>query len=414
MKEFKAANKKQQKLRLAITGLAGSGKTYTALRIATGMGKKIAVIDSEHSSSELYANRFKFDICSLSSFEIEEYVDAIESAGKSSYDVIIIDSLSHAWEKLLERVDKIADQRYKGNTFRAWSEGSELQKKLVESILLSPCHVIVTIRTKAEYAVDSDSGKTKITKLGTAPKQREGFEYELSLVMELSQKHIGFISKDRTGKFQDKYIELPGEDFGKQLIAWLNEGAAPPTQQSTLKQQCIDRMNELKNIMLAKADDGLRLFSDEEYNHTKEILGGLSELSLEDRLVEINSLLDAHKEILMTRLDEWHKAKQPEIETAVKSIEAELGVAKPKEKPATTQTATQPADTPKPESGKPSIKDEFDKMVKSKNQPPQETALLPAMFTEPEPEESGEGDGFEDDIPWAEEKVMVEKNLDIF
>jgi len=306
MATFKAASKKQQKLRLAITGLAGSGKTFSALRIATGMGGKIAVIDSEHASSELYAARFSFDICPLKTYEIEEYVDAIESAGTAGYNVIVIDSLSHAWEKLLERVDNIADQRYRGNTFRAWAEGSELHKKLVETILSSPCHVIGTIRTKAEYAVDTESGKTKVTKLGTAPKQREGFEYELSVVMEMSQKHIGFISKDRTGKFQDKYIECPGEEFGQQLIAWLNEGTEPIQQATTdatsIRQKCVDRMKELKDIMLSISNTGSRYFTDAEYDEVKVSLNQLNNKSDAERLDTIFAITETNKMKLQDRI----------------------------------------------------------------------------------------------------------------
>jgi len=382
MVTFKTANKKQQKLRLAITGLAGSGKTFSALRIASGMGNKIAVIDSEHSSSELYANRFKFDICTLNTFEIEEYVDAIESAGNAGYDVIIIDSLSHAWDKLLERVDKIADQRYRGNTFRAWSEGGELQKKLVESILSSPCHVIGTIRTKAEYAVDNNDGKTKITKLGTAPKQREGFEYELSLVMELSHKHTGFISKDRTGKFQDKYIDMPGEEFGKELIAWLNDGEI---DYDKLTQ---DTLKEIGNIMKSKSEKDTPYFTDKEIDDIRAKCKDSASKPKEERLKYLTDLLTEQKSLL------HKKASQEETDNPVIQKQDEQ----------TTTQSTVPTEKPQPKSNGRSLKDDFEKMVQGKNQSQNETVSdLPPMFTEPEP------DDFVDDIPGDEVTAETEQ-----
>ncbi|MCL2092977.1 MAG: ATP-binding protein [Treponema sp.] len=335
MATFRPANKKQQKLRLGITGLAGSGKTYSALRIASGMGEKIAVIDSEHSSSELYASKFAFDLCALDTFSIEEYVDAIVSAGNLGYDVIIIDSLSHAWEKLLERVDMIADQRYRGNTFRAWAEGGELQKKLVEAMLSSPCHIIATIRTKAEYAVNNDNGKTQITKLGTAPKQREGLEYELSLVMEMSQKHTGFISKDRTGKFQDKYIELPGEDFGKDLIAWLNEGDIPDEPQpkapdnpgETLQKSREEMVKqyrvhdaELKNLLESCYEDGANIFAESEVAGVKASLASLKGKNPQECIEEILKLIATAKATIEKRLS----ASKEEPMSFVKGFEDRL------------------------------------------------------------------------------------------
>jgi hypothetical protein len=368
MATFKAANKKQQKLRLAITGLAGSGKTYSALRIATGMGSKIAVIDSEHSSSELYANNFKFDICALNTFEVEEYVEAIESAGSSGYDVIIIDSLSHAWEKLVKRVDRIADQRYKGNTFRAWEEGGELQNKLVESILSSPCHIIGTIRTKVEYAVDSESGKTKITKLGTAPKQRDGFEYELSLVMELSQKHVGFISKDRTGKFQDKYIELPGEGFGQELIAWLNEGAVD------VELQVKSLLREIGNILKSADESGMPYFTDKEVDGIRINCRDSISLAREERFAYLQKVLDAQKENLYDRIA---KADLP--------------------KPAATQTTTTQTSP-----------------VQAKPDAGNQQADMPSMYSEPEEFEPDPNE-FEDDIPDGREPITAGASFeDIF
>jgi hypothetical protein len=397
MAKIRTAQKSKQKLRLGITGLAGSGKTYSALRIATGIGGKILVVDSEHASSELYADKFNFDICPLETFEIEEYVDAIETAGNEGYSVVVIDSLSHAWEKLLERVDKIADQRYRGNTFRAWAEGGELQKKLVEAILSSSCHVIGTIRTKAEYALDNDAGKTKITKLGTAPKQREGFEYELSLVMEINHKHSGFISKDRTGKFQDKFIEMPGEEFGQQLIAWLNEGETSPDQQNQ------DIMKEIGRILKSVNEKGEALFTEAEYNSIKTICRDSAKKQPEERHQFLSKVLDEQKKVLADRLDALSKPVRPypsNVQSAATSVNTAPAMA------GQSSTATSKPETPLKKEY--SMMDEFKQVVAEKEKAKQAAAAIPSMYSEPE------DDGFEDDIPGAVGQEPEPAQLDIF
>ena len=233
---FIKAVKTQQWLRLAIDGVSGSGKTYTALAIAMGMAEaikgKVALIDSEHGSASLYADRFNFDTLNLLEFQIENYIDALKEAAENGYQIVIIDSTSHAWDSLVERVEKIAQTRFSGNTFRAWSEGTPLQKKLIEAMLSYPGHIIVTCRSKTEYSVDKDEkGKTTIKKIGTAVVQKSGFEYEFTMAISMDANHFGAVTKDRTGKFQDKFIEKPGKDFGKQLIAWLTSGV--PVKQET-------------------------------------------------------------------------------------------------------------------------------------------------------------------------------------
>jgi len=222
---FKKATKKQSKLRLAISAPAGAGKTYTALRIASGMTKKIALIDTEFGSASKYASIFSFDTVSLENPTINMYLQAITEAESLGYEVLIIDSLTHAWDFLLEEIDKIANSKFMGNSFRAWAEGNPIQKRFLNSILKSKCHVICTMRTKTEYSIEKDEkGKTSIKKIGLAPRQKEGLEYEFDMLMEGTVDHYFTISKDRTGKFQDVIIEKPTEKFGEELITWLNEG----------------------------------------------------------------------------------------------------------------------------------------------------------------------------------------------
>ena len=229
--EFTKATKEQAKLRLALFGPSGSGKTYTGLRMSVGLGSKgskVALIDTERGSASKYADRFAFDVLELVKQDIDTYVQAIEAAQAAGYEVLIIDSLTHAWHELLAEVDKLAATKFRGNTWSAWSEGTPKQRQLVDAILSFDGHVIATMRTKTEWLVETSSdGKMKPLRVGLAPQQGQGIEYEFDLLMELTPEHVATVLKDRTGKYQDKIIDEPGEDLGAELAAWLSEGAAP-------------------------------------------------------------------------------------------------------------------------------------------------------------------------------------------
>ena len=238
MAGFKKATKAAAKLRAAVFGPSGAGKTFSGLRIATGLadGKPIAFIDTERGSASKYSDHFDFDVLELDDKSIEGYVDAIQLAAAEGYEVLIIDSLSHAWQQLLEEIDKLAKAKYRGNTWSAWSEGTPLQRKLVDAILNFPGHVLATMRSKTEWQTSSDgSGKTRPVRVGLAPEQGKGVEYEFDLLMEISTEHIGNVIKDRTGKFQDKLIDKPGEIFGTMLREWLSDGDAKPAKKAAAK-----------------------------------------------------------------------------------------------------------------------------------------------------------------------------------
>lgn len=225
--QFAKATKEQAKLRLAIFGPSGSGKTFTSLRMATGLGGKIAVIDTERGSASKYADRFIFDVLELPKRDIKTYCQAISVASKSGYSVLIVDSLTHAWHELLNEVDKLARAKYGGNTWGAWSEGTPKQRSLVNAILDFDGHLIATMRTKTEWTTTIQKGKVKPVRVGLAPEQGKGIEYEFDLLMELTPEHIANVIKDRTGKYQDEIIDCPSEELGEALAAWLMEGAVP-------------------------------------------------------------------------------------------------------------------------------------------------------------------------------------------
>ena len=231
------AVKQARKLRLALTGPTGSGKTMTALRMAMGIAKeigsdKVTVLDTERSSSELYADEFDFTVDDILTGSAEEFTLKLNECKREGDDVVIIDSLSHAWigqEGALARVDKATSG---GSSFNAWRKVTPQHNELVRTILDYPGHVIVTLRSKMVYEQQKDdrTGKWGVVKLGLAPVFRDGIEYEFDLAGELDTEHRLTITKTRYKAFDDKVFEKPGEEVGAEVIRWL-KGAPKPVEQ---------------------------------------------------------------------------------------------------------------------------------------------------------------------------------------
>lgn len=227
MSKFKKAEKKKAKLRLGITGPSGSGKTYSALRLATGLGGKIAFIDSEKGSASLYADKFDFDVLELEPpYAPERYIECLYEAIKAGYEIVIMDSISHAWAGqggLLNRKEQL-DARG-GNSFANWAKMTPIQEKFIAELINCPAHLIVTMRSKQEYIIEqNDKGKQAPRKVGLAPIQRDGFEYELTTVFDVAINHEAEASKDRTGLFVDKIFKIT-ENTGEILKNWLENGS---------------------------------------------------------------------------------------------------------------------------------------------------------------------------------------------
>lgn len=225
---FQKASKEQCKLRLALFGVSGGGKTYSSLLLAKGLGGKVALIDTEHNSASKYADRFDFDVCNLDKPTIGNMLMTLKEA--SDYDVLIIDSLTHSWLELLQEVEQVARAKFGGNTWSAWSEGTPKQQKLINALLDFPGHVIVTMRSDTNWTTTTnDRGKVVPVRIGEAPKQGKNIEYEFDMLIQLSQDHTGLVLKDRTGKYQDQCFVID-ENFGKQLGEWLQDGNQPTKQ----------------------------------------------------------------------------------------------------------------------------------------------------------------------------------------
>lgn len=238
---FKKAEKKLSLLRLALAGTSGSGKTWSALQIAKGLGGKIAVLDTERGSASLYSDFVDFDVVEMGPpYEPERFVEIIHAAEKEGYNVLILDSITHEWVGqggVLEFVDALARSKYKNNSYAAWNEGTPRHQKFIDAMLGSKLHIIATMRSKAVYVeTEKQNGKKGIEKQGSAPQQRDGLEYEFTVVLDLNvDGHIALASKDRTGLFQKPFVIT--EQTGKDLLDWLNSGKHVAQQSQAQPQQ---------------------------------------------------------------------------------------------------------------------------------------------------------------------------------
>lgn len=216
---FKKATKTNLKLRLALSGVSGAGKTYTGLAIASYLGSSVAVIDTEHGSASRYADRFNFDVCELTEFHPIKYIEAINEAARQGYEVILVDSLTHAWFAQLEIVGQAK------NSFTAWGPINQIERKLINTIVGCPAHIICTMRSKTEWDTSqvNEKGKMLPKKIGTAPVQREGIQYEFDVFGEITQEHILHITKSRCFDLQDKSFANPGRDIAEILLTWLTD-----------------------------------------------------------------------------------------------------------------------------------------------------------------------------------------------
>lgn len=226
---FTRAERKRTFLKIALCGVSGSGKTYSALQLAKGLGKKIAMIDTENGSGEMYSHLCDYDVAQLEPpFSVQRYIDLIKMAEKAGYDVLIIDSLSQAWNGeggILEMVDKLAATSTKKNSFNAWKDVTPEQNKLINTILQCKMHVIATMRSKTAYDLQDQNGRKVPVKIGLAPVQRDGVEYEFTIVFDLSvEKNLACASKDRTGLFNG-WIDVITPNVGEMILDWAISGA---------------------------------------------------------------------------------------------------------------------------------------------------------------------------------------------
>ncbi|KFC23652.1 ATP-binding protein [Epilithonimonas lactis] len=222
--KLRQSERKQAKIKMALQGSAGSGKTYSSLLLAkglvTGEFSKVAIIDTENGSADLYAHLGGYNVISLNPpFTPQQYIDAIDICEKAGMKVIILDSISHCWDYLLDYHSSLA-----GNSFTNWAKIKPLEKLFMDKILQCNAHIIATMRTKQDYVLNQKDGKFIPEKVGLRAVQRDGLDYEFTLVFDIDIKHFTISSKDRTGLFMGKPEFIISEKTGKEILEWCTSG----------------------------------------------------------------------------------------------------------------------------------------------------------------------------------------------
>ncbi len=244
--QLQTAERKQAKIKMALQGPAGSGKTKGSLLLAYGLiqdWSKIAVLDSENKSAHLFADLGGYKVLSINPpFTPEQYVEAIHFAVAEGMEAVIIDSISAEWEGTGGILDIHGSMA--GNSFTNWNAITPRHHDFVQAMLQAPVHVIATIRSKQDYVLVTKDGKQVPEKVGLKGITREGIDYEFTLVLELDIKHYATASKDRTGLFNDKPPFKLSSDIGKAILKWCNEGVSPDVE----KQKICQRINQSKSL----------------------------------------------------------------------------------------------------------------------------------------------------------------------
>jgi hypothetical protein len=276
--QLRKATRKKAKIRLGLSAVSGGGKTVSALLIAYGMvgdWNKIALIDTESESADLYANHRlptgfvigEFITCPFGApYTPERYVEAIKKCEAEGVEVIIIDSITHEWDGkggCLELVDQITQGSTSKNSYIAWGKVTPRHQSFIEAMLTSKCHIITTVRRKQDYEMSKDDrGKLLVEKAGLKEVTRDGWEYELTANLQLDMSHLAKASKDRTGLFMGKPEFVPSEETGRMIAEWCEMGVDPKIEiDEAIKK--LANCNTVDELKLFKETMSLAVVNDE-------------------------------------------------------------------------------------------------------------------------------------------------------
>lgn len=279
MTQLRKAERKQVKMRIGLSAPSGAGKTYSALLLAKGLAgswDKIALIDTENGSGELYSHLGEYNVITLNEpFEPEKYIEAIKACEDAGINTIIIDSITHEWSGkggCLDLHEQVTAKMRIPNSFTAWAQITPRHQAFIEAILQSNCHIITTVRTKTDYVLTERNGKQVPQKVGMAAVTRDGFEYELTLSLDLDINHLATASKDRTGLFVDKPSAMITEETGKKILDWCLSGKEEPKVESVpdIKQKQVEIEKIVKELGQEVSKESVKKLSLLDY--TKENL----------------------------------------------------------------------------------------------------------------------------------------------
>lgn len=307
--KIRKATREQIYTKIALMGSSGSGKSYSALRLAVGMQKKlekllgrpakILMANTEGSRGLYYANEFDYDIADIEApYTPEVFIELIDDAVEAGYDILVMDSVSPEWEGKGGCLEMHA---MLGGKVTDWKSISPRHDKFLDAIEKSPIHIIATLKGKDQYEIDKDEkGKVSVKKLGLGTRQREGFEYRFTCTFSIDQKtHLASAQKDNTHIFENSAGELLSEAFGERIIDWANSSDIEPSKayvvENTVKQKeeqeklYQETREKIKEIAMALNEAG-RV---EDYNKVISVLlpnKKVSECSIDDLPIMVKIL----------------------------------------------------------------------------------------------------------------------------
>jgi hypothetical protein len=253
--------------KIALIAPSGGGKTYSALRIATGMleelkklgqakNGKILMGNTEHARGRYYANEFKYDIVDLEAPYLPEmFTEFIEYSVSEDYPILILDSTSPEWEGKMGCLEL---HQQAGGTYQSWAKVTPRHDKFIGAVADSPIHTIATMRGKDQYEMEKgDSGKASVKKLGVGAQQRQNFEYEFTLSFLIDQKtSMAVAQKDNTHLFEHEGEVLLNEKHGIQLIQWANSGEGfTPSLRNVKVESPESNLKETQQKVVAKCSE---------------------------------------------------------------------------------------------------------------------------------------------------------------
>ena len=254
--QFKRAIREQVGLLVGLAGGTGSGKTFSAMRLAAGIAgdKPFAVIDTEAGRAKHYADQFCFDHGDLAApFDPQAYAEAILAADAAHYPVIVVDSMSHEWagaggvlEMQEAELDRMAGDDWKKREavkMAAWIRPKMAHKKMVQRLLQVRAHLIICFRAEEKIEmVRDDKGKMQIVPKasltginGWIPVCEKNLPFELTASFLLTAdapgmpKPIKLQEQHRPMFPTDKPIN---EESGRKVAAWAAGGAIKDDQES--------------------------------------------------------------------------------------------------------------------------------------------------------------------------------------
>jgi hypothetical protein len=237
MSSFERATRKRVKIMSAFVGPSGSGKTISSLLLASAVirkyGGELCVIETQRGQIFDYAEtRFAppngFDVCSLEGNVTCEIIHAKVAEAKKigKYSVILIDTLSKAWDG---EGGTLAQSESMGKDMIKWQQLNKPINRLVDYLAGCGMHVIITLRTKTDWVftkeIKNDKEVSVPHRIGTAPIQKKGIEYEFGNFFRMDENHQMTVERSPLTAWDKMVIDTPTIDTFEPLIEWASNGS---------------------------------------------------------------------------------------------------------------------------------------------------------------------------------------------